>query len=106
LAFCCLNVNNQKDPLFLHYWCNLYPSSQSLIGGDDNKELPMQCFIPFSEEVLEQHPELLASGLVPFREEYLHYTMEYLVVSPDQAENLATTGFSLKENANQKVKAI
>ena len=66
----------------------------------------MQCFIPFSEEVLEQHPELLASGLVPFREEYLHYTMEYLVVSTDQAENLATTGFSLKENASQKVKAI
>jgi len=32
--------------------------------------------------------------------------MEYLVVSPDQAENLATTGFSLKENASQKVKAI
>jgi hypothetical protein len=66
----------------------------------------MQCFIPFSEEVLEQHPELLASGLVPFREEYLHYTMEFQVVSPDQAKNLATTGFSLKENGNQKVQAI
>ena len=66
----------------------------------------MQCFIPFSEEVLEQHPELLASGLVPFREEYLHYTMEFQVASPDQAKNLATTGFSLKENSNQKVQAI
>jgi len=66
----------------------------------------MQCFIPFSEEVLEQHPELLASGLVPFREEYLHYTMEFEVVSPDQVTGLASTGFSLKENAKQKLQAI
>ena len=57
----------------------------------------MQCFIPFSEEILEQHPELLASGLVPFREEYLHYTMKFEVVTPDQAKNLAPTTFSLKK---------
>jgi hypothetical protein len=76
------------------------------MGVDDNKERPMQCFIPFSEEVLEQHPELLASGLVPFREEYLHYTMEFEVVSPDQAKNLAPTDCSLKESIKQKVQAI
>jgi hypothetical protein len=66
----------------------------------------MQCFIPFSEEVLEQHPELLASGLVPFREEYLHYTMEFEVLTPDQVKNLAPTTFSLTKNGKQKVQAI
>ena len=76
------------------------------MGSDDNKELPMHCFIPFSEEVLEQHPELLASGLVPFREEYLHYTMEFEVVSPDQAKILAPTDCSFNENGKQKVQAI
>ena len=53
----------------------------------------MQCFIPFSEEVVEQHPELLANGLVPFREEYLYNTMEFQVLSPDEASQLAPTGF-------------
>lgn len=66
----------------------------------------MQCFIPYSEEVLEQHPELLAGGLVPFREEYLHYTMEFEVVTPDQAKNLAATGFSLEASSRQKVQTI
>jgi|TARA_B110000503_G_scaffold68947_1_gene107615 hypothetical protein len=66
----------------------------------------MQCFIPFSEEVLEQHPDLLASGLVPFREEYLHYTVELEVVSPDRAKNLAPTDFSFNEKGNRKVHAI
>ena len=66
----------------------------------------MQCFIPFSEEVLEQHPELLAGGLVPFREEYLHYTMEFEVVSPDQAKNLAPTDFSFNAKGHHKVQAI
>lgn len=66
----------------------------------------MQCFIPFSEEVLEQHPELLASGLVPFREEYLYNTMEYQVLSPDEAKNLAPTGFTLNAKSSQKVQAI
>jgi hypothetical protein len=66
----------------------------------------MQCFIPFSEEVLEQHPELMAGGLVPFREEYLHYTMEFEVVSPEQAKHLAVTGFSIEGNGKQKVRAI
>ena len=66
----------------------------------------MQCFIPFSEEVLEQHPELLASGLVPFREEFLYATMEFQVLSPDQAKNLAPTGFTHHEKGSQKVRAI
>ena len=66
----------------------------------------MQCFIPFSEEVLEQHPELLAGGLVPCREEYLHYTMEFEIVSPDQAKSLAPTDCSFKESSKQKVQAI
>ena len=66
----------------------------------------MQCFIPFSEEVLEQHPELLASGLVPFREEFLYDTMEFQVLSPDQAESLAPTGFTHHEKGSQKVRAI
>jgi len=66
----------------------------------------MQCFIPFSEEVIEQHPDLMASGLVPFREEYLHYNMEFEVVSPDQAERLDTTGFSNNRKGDQKVRAL
>ena len=66
----------------------------------------MQCFIPFSEEVLEQHPELLASGLVPFREEYLHYNMEFEVLSPDQVSHLMAADFSLSEKGNRKVHAI
>ena len=66
----------------------------------------MQCFIPFSEEVLEQHPELLASGLVPFREEFLYDTMEFQVLSPDQAKNLEPTGFTHHEKGSQKVRAI
>jgi len=66
----------------------------------------MQCFIPFSEEVLEQHPELLASGLVPFREEYLYYTMEFEVVSPEQAKTLATKDFSINGKGQHKVQAI
>jgi len=101
-----LNLTETEDPLFLHDWCNFYPSSQSLIVLDDNKELTMQCFIPFSEEVVEQHPDLLASGLVPFREEYLYNTMEFQVLSPDQAQNLAPTGFTTNENGKQKVQAI
>jgi hypothetical protein len=66
----------------------------------------MQCFIPFSEEVIEQHPDLMASGLVPFREEYLHYTMEFEVVSPEHAERLDTTGFSNNRKGDQKVRAL
>ena len=66
----------------------------------------MQCFIPFSEEVVEQHPELLTSGLVPFREEFLYDAMEFQVLSPDQAKNLAPTGFTHQEKERLKVHAI
>ena len=64
----------------------------------------MQCFIPFSEEVLEQHPDLMASGLVPFREEYLHYTMEFEVISPQQAAKLGLKNGPLK--AQGSIRAI
>ena len=66
----------------------------------------MQCFIPFSEEVLEQHPELLAGGLVPFREEFLNYTMEFEVLSPNQANHLAAANSELSEKVFPKVHAI
>jgi hypothetical protein len=68
--------------------------------------LPMQCFIPFSEEVLEQHPELLAGGLVPFREEFLNYTVEFEVLSPNQAKHLAAANSELNEKVFPKVHAI
>ena len=66
----------------------------------------MQCFIPFSEEMLEQHPELLAGGLVPFREEFLNYTMEFEVLSPNQTNHLAAANGSLNEKVLPKVQAI
>lgn len=66
----------------------------------------MQCFIPFSEEVVEQHPELLANGLVPFREEYLYNTIEFQVLSPDEASQLAPTGFIDNKSGKKKVQAI
>lgn len=66
----------------------------------------MQCFIPFSEEVLEQHPDLMAGGLVPFREEYLHYAMEFELISPEQTKFLLPTECSFKGEASLKVQAI
>ena len=66
----------------------------------------MQCFIPFSEEVLEQHPELLAGGLVPFREEFLNYTMEFEVLSPNQGNHLAAAHSERNERVFPKVQAI
>ena len=66
----------------------------------------MQCFIPFSEEVLEQHPELLAGGLVPFREEFLNYTLEFEVLSPNQANHLAAANSELNGKVFPKVQAI
>ena len=66
----------------------------------------MQCFIPFSEEVLEQHPELLAGSLVPFREEFLNYTMEFEVLSPNQANLLAAANSAINEKVLPKVQAI
>ena len=66
----------------------------------------MQCFIPFSEEVLEQHPELLAGGLVPFREEFLNYTIEFEVLSSNQVNHLAAANSVLNEKVVPKVQAI
>jgi len=66
----------------------------------------MQCFIPFSEEVVEQHPELMAGGLVPFREEYLHYTMEFEILSPEQEQTLSIASFRKEGKGNQKVNAL
>ena len=57
----------------------------------------MQCFIPFSEELVEQHPELMEAGLVPYREEYMDYAMTFEVFSPAEAANTESTGFCGKE---------
>ena len=57
----------------------------------------MQCFIPFSEELVEQHPELMEAGLVPYREEYMDYAMKFEVLSPAEAANMESTGFCGKE---------
>ena len=54
----------------------------------------MQCFIPFSEELVEQHPDLLRTGLVPYSEEFMSYEMQFEVLSPIEAANMDSTGFS------------
>jgi hypothetical protein len=56
--------------------------------------------------VLEQHPELLAGGLVPFREEFLNYTVEFEVLPPNQAKHLAAAINELNEKVFPKVHAI
>ena len=56
----------------------------------------MQCFIPFSEELVEQHPELMDAGLVPYREEFMDYAMQFEVLTPTEAANMDSTGFSGK----------
>jgi hypothetical protein len=56
--------------------------------------------------VLEQHPELLAGGLVPFREEFLNYTMEFEVLSPNQGNHLAAAHSERNEKVFPKVQAI
>ncbi len=56
----------------------------------------MQCFIPFSEELVEQHPDLMEAGLVPYREEFMSYEMKFEVLSPKEAANMDSTGFSNK----------
>ena len=62
----------------------------------------MQCFIPFSEELVEQHPELMEAGLVPYREEFMKYVMQFEVLTPTEAANMETTGFT----SNVKLKLL
>jgi hypothetical protein len=62
----------------------------------------MQCFIPFSEELVEQHPELMEAGLVPYREEFMKHMMQFEVLTPTEAANMETTGFT----SNVKLKVL
>ena len=62
----------------------------------------MQCFIPFSEELVEQHPELMDASLVPYREEFMDYAMKFEVLTSEEAANMESTGFYGKE----KLKAL
>ena len=61
----------------------------------------MNCFIPFSEELVEQHPELMSTALVPFKEEYIPYTFKFEVHTPSEAANLEIAEFT--GNQIQKV---
>ena len=53
----------------------------------------MQCFIPFSEELLEQHPDLMQFGLVPYSEDFLEYSVSVL---PVEDPNMVDAGGSSK----------
>ncbi|MCP4791475.1 MAG: hypothetical protein GY881_14675 [Gammaproteobacteria bacterium] len=57
----------------------------------------MQCFIPFSEELVEQYPELKEASLVPYCEDFMDYTMKFEVLTPAEAANMDSTGFAGKE---------
>ena len=54
----------------------------------------MQCFIPFSEELVEQYPDLMQCGLVPYREEFLEYTVNSI---PVEDANMVNAGGNSKE---------
>lgn len=40
----------------------------------------MHCFIPFSELIVEQYPELLEGGLVPYSEAYQQSNIAYEII--------------------------
>jgi hypothetical protein len=53
----------------------------------------MQCFIPFSEELLERYPDLMQCGLVPYSEDFLEYSVSVL---PVEDTNMVDAGGSSK----------
>jgi hypothetical protein len=64
----------------------------------------MHCFIPFSEVLVEQYPELLDSGLVPYSEEYRQCSIEYEIipVAVVKKPHGDETGLSVQKNEFQK----
>lgn len=47
----------------------------------------MHCFIPFSEVLIEEHPELMDSGLVPYSEEYRQFCVAGEIMPVVEADN-------------------